>query len=175
MSEDISKSCAFNSEGLDRIEETAKIALIKVSCLRNMIGYFLSDLKSRLTKEGYVNVSVEETSCRPKHTSSISAAMRVDFTIIVEAYVGNEKCMLHLIGPQLLASSSRTKPYHAHVKWSWNDRYQNVQLDGRSVCYDTQEGRELASTLRPMVYDFSKPKDYEDNMTRAWQPASQSP
>lgn len=167
MSEDISKSCAFNSEDLDRIEETAKIALIKVSCLRNTIGYFLSDLKSRLTKEGYTNVSVQETSCRPKHTASISAAMLVDFTIIVEAYVGNEKCMLHLIGPQLLASISRTKkPYHAHVKWSWNDRYQNVQLDGRSVCYDTQEGRELALTLKPMKYDLSKPKDYEDNMTR---------
>ena len=148
MSDDISKSCTFNSEGLDYIEETAKIALIKVSCLLNTIGCFLSDLKSRLTKEGYVNVSVQETYCRPKHTSSISAVMRVDFTIIVEAYVGNEKCMLHLIGPQLLASSSRTKkPYHAHVKWSWNDRYQNVQLDGRSVCYDTQEGRELASTV----------------------------
>ena len=167
MSEDISKICAFDSEGLDIIEETAKIALIKVSCLRNTIGYFLSDLKSRLTKEGYVNVSVQESLCRPKHSSSISAAMRVDFTLIVEAYVGNEKCMLHLIGPQLLASGSRTKkPYYAHVKWSWNDRYRNVQLDGRSVCYDTQEGRELALTLRPMKYDFSKPKDYEDNMTR---------
>ena len=167
MSDDISKSCTFNSEGLDCIEETAKIALIKVSCLLNTIGCFLSDLKSRLTKEGYVNVSVQETYCRPKHTSSISAVMRVDFTIIVEAYVGNEKCMLHLIGPQLLASSSRTKkPYHAHVKWSWNDRYQNVQLDGRSVCYYTQEGRDLALTLRPMEYDLSKPKDYEDNMSR---------
>ena len=170
MSEDISKSCAFNSEGLDRIEETAKIALIKVSCLRNTIGYFLSDLKSRLTKEGYVNVSVQETYCWPKHTSSITTVMKVDFTLIVEAYVGNEKCMLHLIGPQLLAllaSSSRTKkPYHAHVKWSWNDRYQNVQLDGRSVCYDTQEGRDLAKTLKPMKYDLGLPKDYEDNMTR---------
>lgn len=166
MSEDISKNCAFDSEGLDIIEETAKIALVKVSCLRNTIGYFLSDLKSRLTKEGYVNVSVQETSCRPKHMSYL-AAMRVNFTIIIEAYVGNEKCMLHLIGPQLLASISRTKkPYHAHVKWSWNDRYQNVQLDGRSVCYYTQEGCELASTLRPMEYDLSKPKDYEDNMTR---------
>ena len=164
MSSDISKNCAFNSEGLDRIEETAKIALIKVSCLRNTIEYFLSDLKSRLTKEGYVNVYVQDTYCRPKHTSSISAAMLVDFTIIVEAYVGNEKCMLHLIGPQLLARIK--KPYHAHVKWSWNDRYQNVQLDGRSVCYDTREGRELALTLKPMKYDFSKPKDYEDNMTR---------
>ena len=167
MSDDISKSLSFNSEGLDCIEETAKIALIKVSCLRNTIGYFLSDLKSRLAKEGYVNASVQETFCRPKHTASISAAMRVDFTIIVEAYVGNEKCMLHLIGPQLLASSSRTKkPYHAHVVWSWNDRYQNVQLDGRSVCYDTQEGRDLALTLEPMEYDLSLPKDYEDNMTR---------
>ena len=167
MSEDISKSCAFNSEGLDRIEETAKIALIKVSCLRNTIGYFLSDLKSRLTKEGYVNVSLQETSCWPKYTASITTVMKVDFTIIVEAYVGNEKCMLHLIGPQLLSSSSRTKkPYYAHVKWSWNDRYQNVQLDGRSVCYDTQEGRDLALILWPMKYDLSKPKDYEDNMTR---------
>ena len=167
MTEDISKICAFDSEGLDIIEETAKIALVKVSCLRNTIGYFLSDLKSRLIKEGYVNVSVQESFCRPKHTASISAAMKVSFTIIVEAYVGNEKCMLHLIGPQLLASSSRTKkPYHAYVKWSWNEIYQNVQLDGRSVCYDTQEGRDLALTLWPMKYDLSKPKDYEDNMTR---------
>ena len=167
MSEDVYKNCAFNSEGLDCIEETAKIALIKVSCLRNTIGYFLFDLKSRLIKEGYVNVSAQESLCRPNHMNSISATMRVDFTIIVEAYVGNEKCMLHLIGPQLLASSSRTKkPYYAHVKWSWNDRYQNVQLDGRSVCYDTQEGRELALTLMPMEYDLSKPKEYEDNMTR---------
>ena len=167
MSEDISKICAFDSEGLDIIEETAKIALIKVSCLRNTIGYFLSDLKSRLTKEGYVNVSVQESLCRPKHTASISAVMKADFTIIVEAYVGNEKCMLHLIGPQLLASSSRTKkPYHAYVKWSWNEMYRNVQLDGRSVCYDTQEGRDLALTLWSMKYDLSKPKDYEDNMTR---------
>ena len=167
MADDISKSCAFNSEGLDIIEENAKIALIKVSCLRNTIGYFLSDLKSRLTEEGYVNVSVQETSCRPKHSASITTVMKVDFTLIVEAYVGNEKCMLHLIGPQLIASSSRTKkPYHANVYWSWNDRYQNVQLDGRSVCYDTQEGRELALTLKPMKYDLSLPKDYEDNMTR---------
>ena len=75
MSDDISKSLSFNSEGLDCIEEKEKIALIKVSCLRNTIGYFLSDLKSRLTKEGYVNASVQETFCRPKHTASISAAM----------------------------------------------------------------------------------------------------
>lgn len=168
MSEDISKSCAFNSEGLDIIEENAKIALIKVSCLRNTIGYFLSDLKSRLTKEGYVNVSVQETSCWPKHSASITTVMKVDFTIIVEAYVGNEKCLLHLIGPQLLASSSRTKkPYHAHVVFTWNERYQNVQLNGRSVCYDTQEGRDLALlALKPMKYDLGLPKDYEDNMTR---------
>ena len=167
MSEDISKNCAFDSEGLGIIEENAKIALIKVSCLRNTIGYFLSDLKTRLLKEGYVNVSVQETSCRPKHSASITTVMKVDFTIIVEAYVGNEKCMLHLIGPQLLASSSRTKkPYHAHVVWSWNERYQNVQLDGRSVCYDIQEGRDLALTLKPMKYDLGLPKDYEDNMTR---------
>ena len=167
MSEDISKSCIFNSLGLDSIEETAKIAIIKVSCLRNTIGYFFSDLKTRLLKEGYVNVSVQDASCRPNHMNSITTIMRVDFTLIVEAYVGNEKCMLHLIGPQLLASCSRTKkPYHAHVMWLWNERYQNVQLDGRSVCYDTQEGRDLAKTLKPMKYDLSLPKDYEDNMTR---------
>ena len=167
MAFDISKSWSFKSEDLDIIEETAKIALIKVSCFRNTIGYFLSDLKTRLTKEGYVNVSVQETFCRPNHTTSIATSMKVDLTLIVEAYVGNEKCQVYFNGPQLLATCYRTKkPYHVHLKWSWNGKYQNVQLDGRSVCYDTPEGRELAKTLKPMEYNLSKPKDYEHNMTR---------
>lgn len=163
-----SKSWSFTSEDLDVIEETAKIALIKVSCLRNTIGYFLSDLKSRLIKYGYVNVSVQETFCRSyKTTKKISNAMKVAFNLIVDAHVGNEKCRVYFNGPQLHATCSRTrKPYHVHLRWSWDAMYQNVQLDGRSVCYDSEEGKALAKTLKPMVYDLSKPKDYEHNMTR---------
>lgn len=167
MAFDLSKSASFTSEDLDIIEETARIALIKVSCFRNTIGYFLSDLKNRLTKEGYVNVSVQETFCRPNHTTSISTAMKVDFTLIVQADIGNERCKVYFTGPQLLATCFRNKkPYHAYLKWSWGARYQNVQLDGRSTCYDTEEGKALAKTLKPMSYNLSKPKDYEHNMTR---------
>lgn len=167
LSFDLSKSCAFTSKDLDNIEETARIALIKVTCIRNTIGYFLSDLKSRLTKEGYVNVSVQETFCRYKHKTKISTAnMKVDFSLIVEADIGNEKCKVYFTGPQLFATYSRNKKlYNANLKWSWNTYYQNVQLDGRSTCYDSEEGRELAKTLKPMVYNLSKPIDYERNMT----------